>query len=64
MALCEVHSDLAQRGETHLSVHGLADCFLAHHMSDVVDGPHHREIDRVMRHVLDEAAVDLEEVHG
>src|SRR5256885_1876927 len=64
MALCEVHSDLAQRRQTHLAVHGLADGFLAHHMSNVVDCPHHREIDCVMRHILDEAAVDLEEVHG
>ena len=51
MALREVHSDLAQRGQTHLAVHGLAYRFLAHHMPHVVDGPHHREIDRVMRHV-------------
>src|SRR5256712_257384 len=36
MALREVHSDLAQRGQTHLSIHGLADCFLAHDVSHVM----------------------------
>lgn len=63
MALCEVHSDLAQHTKHEFSVHKLADGFLAHHMPHVVDRPHHRDGNRIMRHVLDETAVNFDEIH-
>ena len=42
----------------------IEDCFLAHHVADVVNAANHGPTDGVAHNVTHEHAVDLDVVHG
>src|SRR6266699_2242935 len=64
VALSEIHADLAQQRYDAVAVHEFRDGLLAGDMTDAVDRLDHRAVDRVVGHVFDEPAIDLEEIHG
>src|SRR6266699_957504 len=64
VALSEIHADLAQQRYDAVAVHEFRDGLLAGDMTDAVDRLDHRAVDRIVGHVFDEPAVDLEEIHG
>ncbi len=45
-----------------LALDRLGDGLLAHDVADLVDRLDHRAVDRIVQHVRDEAAVDLQEI--
>src|SRR6478752_3061964 len=59
-ALRVIDADRAQRFERIAVLDRLGDRLFPHVMADAVDRLDHRMVDRVLEHVLDEAAVDLE----
>src|SRR6185312_12771196 len=62
-ALGKVHPDPLQLIQHRLALHALGDGRDPQRPADLADGFHHAAIDRVLRHLTDELAVDLQEVH-
>ena len=57
--LGKIHTDDTQTGQDFIVLDELSDGLLSHDMADMVDRLDHSAIDRVVRHVLHETAVDL-----
>src|SRR4029077_1733256 len=62
VALGEIDSDIAQCSQNVAVLNELSNSALPHYMADMVDHLYHCAIDRVVQHVFDESAVDLQKI--